>query len=295
MRRKANENAPLLPGMEDADEMPDTSEATPKPARQKAKPRTRRLTRFRVIAGSIALVLLTTSSVYAFHMAEDFLIRDPRFTVSTSTPGDAEPSILVSGAVHASVDAIQSVFSGDAGNSLYLVPLKDRLPALRAVSWVHDAAIARIWPNRIMVRIVERTPVAFITLPSARPALIDAEGVILPSVSDKFDLPVLRGVKPSQPLEVRRESVRRMLHIIEELGPAIKDISEIDITDPGNAAVSRPYQGRMLKLMLGDTNLAARYNNFVTHFGEIQNRVPNAKTLDLRLETQITVLDSVAP
>ncbi|MEP6960693.1 MAG: hypothetical protein ABI995_01350, partial [Acidobacteriota bacterium] len=72
-----------------------------------------------------------------------------------------------------------------------------------------------------------------------------------------------------------------------------KDISEIDVTDTENVAVSRSYKGRILKLMLGDRNLATRYNNFVTHFGEIESRVPSAKTLDLRLEDRITVMESV--
>jgi cell division septal protein FtsQ len=142
-----------------------------------------------------------------------------------------------------------------------------------------------------MVHVAERAPVAFVTLSSSRFALIDEDGVILPSAKDRFTLPVLAGVRAADPLTLRRERVHRMLGLMTELAEAGKNISEIDVSDRDNLKVSQPYDGRVLTLLLGDRNFAARYGNFLSHYKEIQSKLPGAMTLDLRLEDRITVVE----
>jgi hypothetical protein len=142
------------------------------------------VSRTRVIVGSTALVLMAGASLYAFNLTEQFLIRDKRFRVAT--PDGAPDQVLqVTGVTHASIRAIEAVFTHDYGQSLYLVPLDERLASIRAIDWVRDASIARIWPNRLVARIEERQPVAISlicpccwasrprpNLPSARPPSI---------------------------------------------------------------------------------------------------------------------------
>jgi cell division protein FtsQ len=246
------------------------------------------LTRTRLIAGFVVFVLIAGLSLYAFQLLEQFLIRDKRFAVASR---DTPQAVLFSGATHASLRSLEDVFAEDYTRSLYLVPMEDRLAALRAVHWVHDASIARVWPNRIMVNVTERKPVAFVTLPPSRFALIDADGVILPPARDQFDLPVLRGVKATDALEDLAAAVARMRHLLAELGDAAKDVSEIDVALPENIAVSQPHAGHMVKLMLGDRDYAQRYQTFLNHVAEIDQRVPGAKVLDLRLDDRITVVE----
>src|SRR5580700_8908196 len=111
----------------------------------------------RVIAISFAFLVLLVASIYVFHRLEQFLIRDPRFAF-TGVEGDAS-LIEISGAAHASRAEIERVFSIDLGRSVYLLPLADRRESLRSVDWVKDASIARLWPNRVVVRVQERKPV----------------------------------------------------------------------------------------------------------------------------------------
>jgi cell division protein FtsQ len=255
------------------------------------------LTRTRLIAASVGFVLLVALAIYAFHIFEQFLIRDERFAFrpsssKSSATGKANDALRISGISHASRQMIEAVFNEDAGRSLYLIPMDERLESLRTVAWVRDAAIARVWPNRLIVSVSERMPVAFVTLQSGRFGLIDADGVILPPAKDKFTLPVLTGVKPSEDTEHRRDAVQRMLYLMSELGYAVKDISEIDVAKPDNIMVSRLYGGRVRKLMLGDRDYKQRYDNFVNHFAEIDAKVPGARIIDLRLEDRITVVDA---
>ncbi len=110
------------------------------------------------------------------------------------------------------------VFAGDYGRSIFSVPLDERRRRLLAVDWVEDAAVSRIWPNRLLVRITERQPVAFVSLPlhggsgsAARFLLVDAQGVLLdPPSRAQFAFPVLTGLSDEQTDAERRIRVRAM-------------------------------------------------------------------------------------
>lgn len=267
-------------------------ENEPRSARPRVRsgaPVRRGVSTVRIVAIALAFCVVLIASLYLLHRLEQFLIRDPRFALS-GLDGDTA-AIEISGAAHASRSQIERVFAIDLGRSVYLLPLSDRREALRTVDWVKDASIARLWPNRVVVRVEERKPVAFLTLAPSRFALIDEDGVILPPAADRFALPVLTGVRASDAMSDRRDRVHRMLRLTRELGDEARNISEIDVSDRDNLKVTAPRSGHMVTLLLGDRNFALRYQNFVNHFNEIKRRLPDAATLDLRLEDRITVVE----
>jgi cell division protein FtsQ len=284
MGRK-NYDGPMLPGMEEEPSSP------PKPKVRSAPIRRPEISLVRVVPIVFLIAVALLAGLYGFHRLEQFLIRDPRFTLNGSEGSPETSTLQIAGASHASRRQIEAVFADDSGRSVYLLPLSDRRETLRTVDWVKDASVARLWPNRVIVSIAERKPVAFITLSSSRFALIDADGVILPPATDRFVLPVLRGVRASDPITERRERVGRMLRLTRELGEMTAKISEIDVSDRDNLKVTVPYEGRVETLLLGDHNFALRYQNFVRNYPEIKRRLPGAATLDLRLEDRITVVE----
>lgn len=277
MARKRNDDTPMLPGMEDP----------PSPEAPESKPRTRTAPVLpRLIAGTLSTVLAAGAALFALHRTEQFLIADPRFVLE-----DTENALIVAGAEHASRRAIEAVFASDAGRSVYLIPINDRRMTLKTIDWVRDAAVARIWPNRLVLQIFERKPVAFLTLSGGRVGLIDEDGVILPQAQDRFVLPVVTGVRASDPLPTRRERIARLLRLMKEIGEAGKNISEVDVGDRDNLKIRQPYEGRFVTLLLGDSHFLIRYQNFLTHYAEIKRKLPGAATLDLRLEDRITVVE----
>lgn len=227
-------------------------------------------------------------TVYSLYRLEQFVIRDERFALNND---EDAPTLKISGVTHASGRAVKAVFDDDSGRSVYLLPLDQRRAQLRNVDWVKDASIERLWPNRVLVQVTERTPVAFVTLGAAKFALIDEDGVILPPAPDRFTLPVLAGVHVADPIAQRRDRVHRMLRLTRELGKDTEKISEIDVSDPDNLKVTQPCDGRMVTLLLGDHNYALRYQNFLRNYSEIKRRLPDAATLDMRLEDRITVVE----
>jgi len=250
----------------------------------------------RIVAWTVLLSCALVAVFLVYTRIERFLIRDERFALSGPDGSQNAQTLDIQGASHVSTRAVEAVFSEDLGRSVYLIPLTERQANLRAVDWVKDASVARMWPNRLQVRIEERVPVAFVTLGNSRTAssrfgLIDEDGMILPPTPDRFGLPVLAGVKPSDSIATRRERVHRMLRLLHELGDPGRNLSEIDVSDADDVTIQEPRDGHVLKLLLGDRNYALRYRNYMTHYAEIVERLPGAVTLDLRLEDRITVVE----
>jgi len=279
--RKSYEGTDRLPGLDE-----DARPARRKTAANSA--RTRRFSTPRLIATFVIAVVVLSAVLFGLHLIEQFLIMDPRFALGGP---DDDSSLQIVGAAHTSRPAIEKIFADDEGVSVYLIPLAERRDAVRDVAWVREASVARVWPNRLIVHLQERTPVAFVRMSASRFGLIDTDGVILPTAPDRFKLPVLTGVRAADPVAKRRQGVQRMLHLTADLGDATANISEIDVSDGDNLKVSQSYDGRFLTLLLGDRNFKVRYGNFLSHYSQIEQRLPGAAVLDLRLEDRITVVE----
>jgi cell division protein FtsQ len=138
------------------------------------------------------------SSAVAARQAHRYVLGDPQFMLSSEDP----TALSVQGITYTARAKLLRIFAGDYGRSIFSVPLDERRRRLLAVDWVEDATVSRIWPNRLLVRITERHPVAFVSLPlhgatgsAARFLLVDAQGVLLdPPLRAQFAFPVLTGL-----------------------------------------------------------------------------------------------------
>src|SRR3984885_11703488 len=273
----------------------------PSESSSKSNPKNRRslathvLLRYGGIAIAVGVVL--SGCIYASESFERFLIRDPRFFL----PGPADyglesPNVELHGVKYASRQQILRLFESDYGRSLYLFPLATRRKTLLGVRWVHDASIARIWPNRVIVQIAERKPAAFIKLPAesmVRWALIDDEGVILdPPAKALFQLPVLAGVMGSKNQEKRGIRVRRMKRLMRDLGPLADKVSEVDAADLDDLRITEQAGGGAVSLMLGDRNFSSRLKNFLDHLPDIHRKMPKAPSIEQRCDDRITGLEA---
>jgi cell division protein FtsQ len=256
---------------------------------------TRLLVRFGGIA--IAVGVLLSGGIYASERFAQFLIRDTRFFLPGPADYGLESSNLeLHGIRYASRQQVLRLFEPDYGRSLYLFPLAARRKQLLGVRWVHDASIARIWPNRVIVQVTERKPAAFIKLPAEamlRWALIDDEGVILDApAKSAFQLPVLAGVMGGESQEKRGIRVRRMQRLMKELGALADNVSEVDASDLDDLKITELAGGGAVTLMLGDRNFSSRLANFLDHYADIHRNMPQATSFDLRLDDRITGLEA---
>lgn len=249
------------------------------PKEQKAK----RLN-WRVLSGVIGLALVTASAAMATLQVRRLVTTDAQFNLSRDGAG----SLQIEGQRYSSRAKILAAFAGDFGRSVFAIPLAERRRRLEEIDWVEDASVSRLWPNRLVVRIRERKPVAFVLDPGV--LLIDAQGALLEQPpQSQFAFPVLSGIGPRDTPAERSDRVRAFLRVQADLGYLAKDVSEIDAGDTGNIRVVAQVDNRAVELLLGDSDFGRRYQNFLNHYAEIQKRSPDVKRFDLRLDDRITV------
>ncbi|MGA2270949.1 MAG: FtsQ-type POTRA domain-containing protein [Bryobacteraceae bacterium] len=235
----------------------------------------------------LALGVVGVSTAMAGFKLRQYALMDPQFMLSR----DHQDALVIQGLNYTPRAQVQQVFTGDFDHSIFSVPLAERRQRLLAIDWVEDASVSRIWPDRLSVRIRERKPVAFVLF-RAGVLLIDAYGVLLdPPAQAHLAFPVLSGMRENETQAQRRERVRALLRLQEDMGYMAKDVSEVNAADPDNIRIVAQVENRAVELMMGDGNFARRYQNFLSHYPEIRKRSPNVKTFDLRLDGQVTAKD----
>lgn len=224
------------------------------------------------------------STAFAAIKVHRYFTTDPQFAISR----DRQDAITIYGLRYASRARVQRVFADDIERSVFSVPLAERRRRLLAIDWVLDAAVSRVWPDRLVIRITEREPVAFVA-EQYSVLLIDRYGMLL-EVPEKanFAFPVLRGVRTDEPQAQRVEKVKTLLRLEDDLGPLMKDVSEVNVASADTIQMVSQVGDRSVELIVGTTNFRTRYANFLDHYSEIRKRSPDVRVFDLRLDDRIT-------
>jgi len=243
--------------------------------------------RWRMWLGLITLCVVFVSTAVAGYKVRLFVLTDSQFILSR----DHKDALTIQGMNYTSRAKVLRVFATDFGHSVFSVPLAERRRRLMAIDWVEDASVSRIWPDRLVVRIRERTPVAFVSLRSGV-ALIDSQGLLLdPPAQAQFTFPVLSGVREDEEERQRRERVRCLARVQEDLGLLAKDVSEVNAGDLDNVHIVAQVDHRTVDLTMGDNEFAERFQNFLSHYPEIEKHSPNSRKFDLRLKGRILAED----
>jgi cell division protein FtsQ len=254
-------------------------------ATRESKKTVRRPIRWRLWLGVLALLAVCVSGAMAAIRVRNYVRGDPQFALSRERPD----ALTIEGLRYTPRQRVESAFATDFDRSVLSTPLAERRRRLLAIDWIEDASVARLWPDRLVVRIRERKPVAFVNL-RGNVMLIDAQGVLLELPGrTQFYFPVLGGVNEETSESDRKDRVQVLMRVQKELGAQAKDVSEVDASDPSNVRLVAQVSGRGVELIVGDTDFGKRYRTFQSHFAEIDRRFPDAKTFDLRLGDRITV------
>ena len=120
---------------------------------------------WRLTFGILAVGAVGVSTAMAGYKVSQYAMADPQFILSH----ERKDAITILGLTYASRWKVQRVFAADFDRSIFSVPLAERRRRLLAIDWVEDASVSRVWPDRLVIRIRERRPVAFVTFRS-RPA-----------------------------------------------------------------------------------------------------------------------------
>jgi cell division protein FtsQ len=162
---------------------------------------------------------------------------------------------------------------------------------LEQVAWVERADVARLWPGRIRVVLLERTPVAFVRT-SGGLSLVDSSGQLLDRPPQgEFSFPVVSGVSDGVAPEERRRRMALYSAVIQDLDREgtrySQDLSEIEVGDPDDAHVV--VTDTSIVLHLGSERFLERYKTYLEHIQEWRRSFPKIRSVDLRYERQVVV------
>ena len=219
---------------------------------------------FRMAALRFAGRVATLGAAYWFLQA--VVLQSVHFRIDPERGG-----VRVEGTSSLRPGEVARVFAPHFGRSLAAVDVSDGLLELRSIPWVQSASVARIWPRTIAVTVTEREPLAFLRLPGSNAVrMIDADGVILDRRGGgERSLPVLTGIDEGMPFEQRRQRLRlftTVMNVFDTTSRGFAEgVSEIDVSDSGNAVVLAKHQDRMIKLQMGDRHLQHRLEVFLNY------------------------------
>jgi len=244
----------------------------------------------RVFLALCAFVVLS-AFVTAAAMLRTYLERDARFRIAGSS------DIRAAGLTEVSRAELLPVFGADIGRNIFFVPLDQRRKELEAIPWIERATVMRLLPDQIRVAVVERQPVAFTRL-GEQIGLVDANGVLLsmpPSdmAAHHYSFPVLTGIDPRDPLPARKmrmDVYLRLMAALDSTGQHYSEnISEIDLTDPEDARVLMPEQGRDILAHFGEDHFLERYLRYRAHIAQWRQQYPKLAAVDLRYDQQVVL------
>lgn len=245
----------------------------------------RALSRFKWVAiATFVFCLATVAGAVVYHYGE----RNWRFRINSSD------DIEISGTHNVPHAQVMEVLGGDIGRNIFFIPLTERKAQLEKIPWVESASVMRFVPNRLVVEIHERTPIAFARLGS-RISLIDAGGTLmeLPIGKQKYSFPVITGINPGEPLSTRAARMKIYVELVRQLDSDgnhySQDVSEIDLSDHDDVKVLTNDAGGAVLVHLGASDFLSRYKVYVTHLQAWRQQFDKLDSVDLRYDHQIIV------
>lgn len=179
------------------------------------------------------------------------LLKSPYFAIK---------EIKIAGNIRVSNAEVSELAGVNIGDNLFKISVNDIQKGIRLNPWVAEVKAARSFPNRLIIEIKERKPVAFINLDDLY--FVDETGTIFKktSVEDEIDLPVITGLKRedieqgTKASELAIQAVN-LIHILARKGIfANEELSEINVDRVCGITLYTMEQGARIEL--GDVEFA---------------------------------------
>jgi cell division septal protein FtsQ len=170
-------------------------------------------------------LLLLSFFLFIGHWVYVHLLGDPYFRLR---------EVEVQGGRKISKETLHALTAVDGMPNLFSVRLKEVVKRLESHPWIEQVRVRKVFPNKILVQIEERKPMAIIQLGELY--YIDTKGEIFSPVGEKdeYNYPYLTGltrqILEKDPAEAKRLIMKalELLRIVDqEKLPPLEDISEI--------------------------------------------------------------------
>jgi cell division protein FtsQ len=254
-----------------------------------------------------AIAIAGASSAYLF---AHFLVASPETVLIHPE------QVKISDNHYVAPAGVIAIFAADRGRGILRIPLAERRQQIEAIPWVEHATVRRVFPNRIEVEIVERTPIAYLRQGSDL-SFVDAHGVILERpVESNYHFPVVTGIASETPRddrEARMQLFSGFSQQVDSAHPGAMDrVSEVDVSDvhdlratitglqeadvsgaPSNEAdADSPIQVQTdapVLVHFGDADFGAKYQSLIENIAQWRITVGRVESVDLRFLREAVV------
>jgi cell division protein FtsQ len=247
-------------------------------------------------------LLLFAAVVAPLGMASYFLttfaLSSPRFELASADDVQVTGNRFVSREEVANALGLPAHARSGPGLNVLRLSLEAERKQVETIAWVQSAALTRILPHRLVVRVFERTPVAFVNA-GGHMSLVDSEGVLMDMPENaSFDFPVISGLDSGVSLDERRTRMVLFQDFMRQIGAEISHsgwtVSEADLADAEDLKALL-VQGRdTLQLHLGHENFLERFRTFLALLPELRKTSPTLDSVDLRYRHQVVVNPQVS-
>ncbi len=147
-----------------------------------------------VRAGLVLFMVIVSSLIWTYMPSMSTYIRQQLTEQEIGTIKE----VVVQGNYHTVKEGIVQQLDLEPGMLLFDVDLVEKQVAVEDLPYVKTAQLSRQWPDRLLVSVTERVPVAIVNLEKLY--YVDADGQIFKRIDpgEEVDLPVITGLSVSQ-------------------------------------------------------------------------------------------------
>lgn len=182
----------------------------------------------------------------------------------------------------------------EMGTNLLTVRIGDVESAVRRSPRVHRVRASRALPNRMIVTLDEKLPVALVAVARGKVLEVSSDGVFLPAVerSAFVDLPLITGVEVAGDGTPAADDLKSALGLIVEArdaAPALAaEMSEVRIAPGSGLVIYTVADGAEIRV--GSGALGSRgMRRLSMVLSDLRSRGIRAESIDLRFRDQIVV------
>ena len=241
---------------------------------------------------TFVIILLCISLGSVVYVTLDFLLRSPKFNLAIreirGLRNVPENQILMK------LKAVE-----DQNKNVISLDLDEIRRSLELIPWIRSVVVRRVLPDKLIIEVTERVPIAFARVDHAT-FLVDDQGVLLESDSEyphEFDFPVITGLEAGvEPEALVRNKKRvtlyqKLIQALDGNGAGLsKDLSEVRLQDPGSLAVL--LNDDSVLVILGAEQLDQRFRRYLGMSSQIKQKCPQVDTVDLRFQDQVIIKQS---
>jgi len=221
-----------------------------------------------------------------------FLSAEKTVDYLTTTAEFGVTKIDLQGVVRASGEEIDARLGRYVERNILDLDLTQIEAEVQSDPWVRGAAVRRVLPGTLHVRVEERTPAALAIIGDL-PHLVDTTGYVIgPAQAGTFDrLPVLAGLEGLDD-DTLRSTLARGVQVLDRLHRASGDfavkITELDLSRGDRVGVRTTDGGPTI--LLDPDRVDQNIHPFLELRDAIQRRVGSATYIDLRWRDRISVM-----